>query len=326
VAVLEAGRIGSGASGRTGGVVLEGTHRGELPGAERCLEALRETVRQCGIECGLVLDGCLELGHEGEALPGSRLRWSDAGRPLVPVEIVPGGVVDAGRLLSGLARAALAAGATLHEGAAVAGIELGPPLRLETSRGAVRAEGMVLALNAYTGLLLELEPPPLTALTLALASEPLPTPALAELGLDPPLPFYTTDLPYLWGRLLPGGGLVLGSGLVPAPAAELGRASLGSQEGQAGLRSLESRLRALHPALASLSVATRWAGPVALLRDRAPWLGRHPRASRLVVVGGYTGHGVAASVALGARAARSLLDEAPLPDWGALGPVATRAG
>src|SRR5437868_370627 len=55
VAVLEATRIGAGASGRTGGLALEGTAHGPLPGVEACLPALADLVAEADVACDLAL-------------------------------------------------------------------------------------------------------------------------------------------------------------------------------------------------------------------------------------------------------------------------------
>jgi hypothetical protein len=44
--------------------VLEGTHLGELPRVDRCVEALRALTERLEIDCGLVLCGCAELAHQ----------------------------------------------------------------------------------------------------------------------------------------------------------------------------------------------------------------------------------------------------------------------
>lgn len=328
VAVLEAGRVGAGASGRTGGIVLEGTHVGELPGLEGCLELLRARVAELEIECGLALPGCRELAHRpaatglgggASAAPG----WRDGEAVLVEIGREPGGVVDPGRLVAGLARAARAAGATLHEGARVRSAARTPGGRplLDTTRSAVGADAVLLATNAWLPELMgELAPAPIPALTLALATEPLAPEARDALeGAEGPpfLPFYTADLPYLWGRALDDGGIVAGGGLMVERPGRLAHRSLAEAEAQAGLERLLDRVRGLHGALAGIGVRARWTGPVAILRGRPPFLGRHPRWPRLVVAGGWSGHGVAASVAGGELAARALLDDTPLPDWGA---------
>src|SRR5215470_11656059 len=58
VTVLEASTVGAGASGRTGGLVLEGTAAGPLEQVEHCLDAISAVVQEAGIDCDLTLPGC----------------------------------------------------------------------------------------------------------------------------------------------------------------------------------------------------------------------------------------------------------------------------
>ena len=51
-------------------------------------------------------------------------------------------------------------------------------------------------------------------LTMALATGPLSDEKLAAIGMANGKPCYTTDLPYLWGRLVHKNQLIFGSGLV----------------------------------------------------------------------------------------------------------------
>src|SRR5215831_6877091 len=129
VVLLEASRLGAGASGRTGGIVLEGTAVGPLERVEHCLDALAAVVARERIDCDLRLRGCWELAHRAE--PGVRRRlWRDGDAWLCVVDTVLGGTVDPGALVAGLGRAARAAGASLHEDTAVMAIEPGRPTRL----------------------------------------------------------------------------------------------------------------------------------------------------------------------------------------------------
>ncbi len=57
-AIFEAGRIGDGASGRTGGLVLEGTAAGPMEQADSCVSELSKLVKAEAIDCGLQLPGC----------------------------------------------------------------------------------------------------------------------------------------------------------------------------------------------------------------------------------------------------------------------------
>jgi glycine/D-amino acid oxidase-like deaminating enzyme len=314
VAVLEASRIGAGASGRTGGLVLEGTAAGPLPGANACLETLREVVTEADIDCDLRLGGCWELVHA--RTPGARRAlWPDGGTMLCIDGTEAGGTVDPGALVGGLARAAVSAGATLHEHTAVARVERdGVVLAHRT----LSADHVILAVNAYTPALGALPVRMTPALTLALATAPLDDAALAALGLDPRMPFYTTDLPYLWGRVTADGRLVVGAGLTFAANDVVTSVGLEDPETAASLARLEGRVRELHPTLAAVEITHRWGGPIAFLADRIPLLGRHPDLPHVIVTAAYSGHGVALGVQIGALIAAAIVDGRALPPWGSL--------
>jgi glycine/D-amino acid oxidase-like deaminating enzyme len=89
VAVLEAAAIGTGASGRTGGLTLAETAVGDRPGLGDVLAGLSEILRELQIDCDLRLPGAWEIGRK-RALPNSSIDWADSGRLRVVAE-VPGG-------------------------------------------------------------------------------------------------------------------------------------------------------------------------------------------------------------------------------------------
>jgi len=317
VALLEAATLGAGASGRTGGIVLEGTAAGPLEAVEHCLGALAGVVEETGIECDLRLPGCWELEHRQQ--PGAqRPFWHDGETWLCVADTVPGGTIDPGALVAGLGRAAAGAGATLHEHAAVRALEPGPPARLRTVDGTILADHVVVALNAYTTMLLDLPVRFDAALTLGVCTTPLEPTAIAALGLAEAVPFYTVDLPYLWGRTLRDGRLVLGAGLVVAGDEPVTGAALDGAEGRESLARLERRLPGFHPALAGVTLRERWGGPIAFPPARTPILSRFPGARRVIVSGGCSGHGIALGVRVGQLVADSIVDGHPLPAWGAL--------
>ena len=88
--LFEAGLIGDGASGRTGGLVLEGTAAGILDQVDACVPGLRRLVDEAEIDCDLVLPGCWEIEHRKLA-PARMLPWSDAGQPVGIARTVSGG-------------------------------------------------------------------------------------------------------------------------------------------------------------------------------------------------------------------------------------------
>ncbi len=312
--VVEACRIGDGASGRTGGIALEGTARGVKEGADTCLATLERVVRDERIECGLKLEGCWEIQHQG---PGTPLPWDDGGKQIHIAKTVPGGIVDPMAMLYGIARAAIREGAVIHENARVRRV-VEKPARLELDGAVIEPGFVVIAANAWISSLVPAARAVGSALTFACATEPLDSSTLDELGLGAGIPFYTIDLPYLWGRETSDHRVIFGAGLSFGSPAELEAMDTNSAEPSAVLDALEARVRRLNPVLRDVRFSARWAGPIAIPEDFTPILGRLPEAPNVLVAGGYSGHGVALSVHAGALIARAIIDGTPLPAWGSV--------
>ncbi len=315
--VLEADAIGEGASGRTGGLVLEGTAWGAREDADRCVPALKQLVEEAALDCDLRLPGCWEIAH-GDRSSGEMLPWRDDNRAVHIVRTVAGGVVEPMKLVTQLARAAARAGAVIHEHARVRRIATGPRLAIELDGAVIEPQFAIMAVNAWTSDLLPDVRPLQSALTFACATEPLSEWALAEIGLAAGIPFYTVDTPYLWGRITGERRVIFGSGLTYDTAERLERLAIDAAAPAAALARLEARVRGLHPALRDVRISHRWGGPIAIPQGGAPLVGSHPRASRLFVAGGYAGHGVALGPWMGRLMARSIAQAAPLPAWGRL--------
>ncbi len=355
VLLLEAGRFGNGASGRTGGMALTQTAAGDLPGLGDVLGGYKKILRELGVKADLDLRGVWEIARGPRSMEGKRITpmknspidWSDAGR-VRAVKLVPGGTVDPGKVIAGLARAAAKAGAVLVENARVVRLNFGATvsLQVEVSLGRkilkriVTADRVLLATNAgaigeeILGEGNSAEP----KLTFALATAPLTKKQIAALGMSSGRPFYTVDLPYLWGRLFQAKssrtkiksknrGMIFGSGLVPAFGESarnrdskelwsgLEREDVRRGESAQRLRALEQRVRGLHPALKKVRVTHRWGGPILLTKGFVPVFRVHPRNKNVIILGGFSGHGVAQSVYLGRRAAEVVLGKRALPKW-----------
>lgn len=339
VLVLEASSLGEGASGRTGGLALADTAAGPMPGLGDVLAGYRKILRSLRINGSLELPGVWELDRSNPA-KGSPISWNDSGN-LQVIRTVPGGAVNPGKVVAGLARSAENAGAQIVERADVDAIEYSNPPRLRVIRrirarvqqSEVSAGQILLATNAFSLELSELYAATQPKLTLALATAPLTVAQLKAAGLASRHPFYTVDLPYLWGRLLESNGVVFGAGLVPMPASiaslftkpaknsqqsapsNLYRFDVRKGEASESFRWLEGRVRNMHPALNSIRVTHRWAGPILFTEGMRPIFRRHSRSESVLVLAGYNGHGVALSVYLGQWAAEALLGTRALPSW-----------
>jgi glycine/D-amino acid oxidase-like deaminating enzyme len=315
VVLLERGRIGDGASGRTGGLALAETAGGDLPGLGDVLAGYANTLRALAVDGDLQLPGVWELARRNP-LPHSPICWNDSGE-LRAVADVPGGTINPGKVVSGLARAAEQRGAIIFEDMPVDDVKFGEPLRLSAGGREICARHVLFACNAQS---LELsgmagrEP----KLTLAAATAPFTEAQIAELGLASDKPFYTVELPYLWGRLFDRGGIIFGAGLVHVRNwRELSSIDVSRGESAEMFARFEQRVRNFHPILREAQFTHRWGGPILIGAnwDFTPVFHWHPQSRDAIVLGSYSGHGVALSVYLGRWAAEALLGRRELPNW-----------
>ena len=342
VAVFEAARIGAGASGRTGGMVLAETAAGNQPGLGDVLAGFRSILEKLKVRCDLDLGGAWEIARHAASAKArhvdSPIAWNDSGKLRV-VNEVPGGTLDPGKLVAGLARAAQRHGAHIYENHRVQHVAWSaePELQLITGRGGkhkITAAKILFAANA-----LSLPQAGLTGmhprLTLAVLTPPVSEKVLTAIGLAQRKPFYTVDFPYLWGRVRADRSIVWGAGLVQSPDADdLERVDITAEESAAAFDRLEDRIRHLHPALEKIKFARRWGGPILFRDSWKPVFDWHPRSistrkgegsrdgapRNAVVLGAYAGHGVALSSYLGIWAAEVLLEQRQPTKWSALQP------
>ncbi len=314
VAVFEAQTIGSGSSGRTGGMVLAETAAGDLPGLGDVLAGFSSTLRELAIDCDLQLRGAWEIGRSNP-IANSPIDWQDSGNLRVTDEL-PGGTLDPGKLVSGLAYAAERSGASIIENAPVENARAsGNSLVLSVQGRELRASRAILATNAFslelTGLS-RAEP----KLTLVVATVPLEPAELEVLGLSSGHSFYTVDLPYLWGRVLPNAGVIFGGGLIDVESwRDLETLDISTGKPAEVIAKVERRVRGLHSALRFVGFSHWWGGPVLFAADWKPVFRAHPSLPNTITLGAFSGHGVALSVYLGCWAAEAALGRKALPSW-----------
>jgi glycine/D-amino acid oxidase-like deaminating enzyme len=331
VAVLEASRIGAGASGRTGGMSLAETAAGPQRGLGDVLAGLENILKKLRVKCDLDLGGAWEIarGPGAKGLARSVIRWDDSGTLRV-VNEVPGGTLDPGKLVSGLARAAHRLAARIYENHRVLDVHwnAAPEIHVGDGRGNIRkltAAKIIFATNALSldvsGLLQGMHP----RLTLAVLAKPVSEKVLQAIGLAERKPFYTLDFPYLWGRVRLDRSVVWGAGLVQSPDEDdLDRVDIAAPEPAQIFARLEERVTHLHPALEKSEFTHRWGGPILFRDNWKPVFDWHPqsleRGKNGIVIGAFAGHGVALSSYLGTWAAEILLGRRKLPTWGAIKP------
>lgn len=293
IAVLEAEAFGSGASARNGGIVLNATLAGN-PATDigDTLASLAESLETFRIACEFRPSEVHVLSRGG-AEPGSvPLAWRDNGT-LNLVRRLSGGVLNPALLLDGLIREALRSGIELHDRSPVARVEDG--LRL--------ADQVVIAVNGSGP---HLNPWPTlarTQFTLAAITAPLTDPQWRAMSVTPddrPRPFFTADLPALWGRPLDDRRFIFGEGELDGLPGEEVYASR--------IEALCLRVRALHPELSDLAFTDAWSGPILMTHDERPIMRRHPDHPRALALGGCCGQGLALAFHLAKAGAKALLE------------------
>ncbi len=313
VCVFEAEEFGAGSSGHTGGMALAESAAGDLPGLGDVLGGYQKVLGELSVDGDVLLPGAYELGRSSP-LKDTPIRWRDSGE-LCAVKRVAGGTINPGKVVGGLARAAERLGALLFEQCTVETAKFSEIAELQTTQGTIRADKVLFATNAYNLELHGLRERAQAKFTLAITTEELTDQTISEIGLAERKPFYTVDMPYLWGRLL-GNAVMFGSGLVHMSEwRDLNTLDIQFGEVASLFTRLEKRVRGLHQALRNVSFTHRWGGPICVADEWKPVFERHPDSPNALVLGAYSGHGVAQSVYLGSWAAEVLLGRRALPHW-----------
>ena len=331
VVLLEASRVGDGASGRNGGQMGTGPRDGVLAleaevGRERARalwdiaegakRTLRETAEryQFGIDhVPGQLDVLHKASHEREARAGidalnerydyPHIHWHDPDdmAERVGSRRYHGGSRDTGtghiqpmKYVVGLARAADQVGAQLCEDTPVTKVTMNGTIRLETPRGTVTASKVLLALNGTHG---DLHP--------ALAAHVLPIQSF--IGATAPLPDDTD--------VLPGFEAVADTRFMVRYFRKTrdNRLLFGGREayGRATPADIERQIRAqiaeVYPQLADEPLTHAWGGSVGITTPRLPYV--RELEPGLWTAGGYSGHGVMMSNHTGRLVAEMFLGE-----------------
>jgi gamma-glutamylputrescine oxidase len=332
VVVLEAQRVGFGASGRNGGQLGSGqrpdqTQLEAMVGladarklwdlGEEAKALVRQLVADHGIECHLkpgvawagstaaeVRDLHDYAAHlrdvygygEVEALDGP------AFQALCPSPDYRGGLLDMGAahlhplaFALGLARAAHAAGATLHEGSRVTTIAHGPRTLVTTDKGSVTAGHVILACNGYlSGLAPEVTARVMPINNFIVATEPLGPGIERILTRDVAVADSRFVVNYF--RLSHDGRLLFGGG---------------ESYGYRFPRDIEAVVRKpmtrVFPHLRNVAIDYAWGGTLAITMKRFPYLARV--APNVLSASGYSGHGVGTATHAGMLMARAIEGE-----------------
>lgn len=295
--------VGDGATSRSGGIILGDTLTGPAPEFDGCELTLGQWIERHGIQCDFMWTRCLELARDAD-LPCEPIDWFDRGI-VRAAGVVNSAVVDPVLLLNNLLAEVRCLGIPVVSGFEVEGLSrtgLTPVVVERTTR--IAARSVIMATDAVAWRC-DHDPWSERTLTIALQTSAAPRGTLSIIGLEPRQPFYTRELPLLWGRAMRDGSLIFGRELTKFPW-DAPPEMIAMRVAEAGER-LVTRVRGLHPRLAELDVQRVWAGPTARTVRGVPAIIEDESIPHVYWTGGYGGHGLAQAFTLGRLAAAGVL-------------------
>lgn len=316
VALIEANRIGWGASGRNGGQLIDGfvdTHRIEKRfGSEAarltdqmgidCRNIVLERIKKYSINCDLKF-GYIQLAlskfaatelqswldeKQRSAYPHAMKFFDrDEVRSVVGSDIYYAGLQNMGNghlhplnLCAGEAAAAVSLGAAIFEQSPVLKIRHGTSPQVATATGTVHASKVILAGNAYLGgTEPKLRGKVISAGSYIIATEPLSSKLRNKL-LPTDLACVDTRSALDYFRLSADGRLLWG-----------GMCNYSGRVPKSIVASLRPSMLKVFPELRHTKIDYEWGGDIAISLNRVPQFGRIE--DNTYYVQGYSGHGVA---------------------------------
>ncbi|MDB6442017.1 FAD-binding oxidoreductase [Pseudomonas sp. 21TX0197] len=321
VILLEAHKIGWGASGRNGGQLIRGVGHGldqfapvigadgvremKLMGLE-AVEIVRQRIERFQIPCDLTwgycdlankpadLEGFAEDAEELRALGyrhTTRLLQAHEMHSVVGSDRYVGGLIDMGsghlhplNLALGEADAAQRLGVGLFEQSAVTRIDYGPEVTVHTQQGSVRAKTLVLGCNAYlNGLNQELSGKVLPAGSYIIATEPL-SEDLAQRLLPQNMAVCDQRVALDYYRLSADRRLLFG-----------GACHYSGRDPQDIGAYMRPKMLKVFPQLADVKIDYQWGGMIGIGANRLPQIGRLKDQPNVYFAQAYSGHGVNAT-------------------------------
>ncbi|HET6509106.1 MAG TPA: FAD-dependent oxidoreductase [Baekduia sp.] len=340
IVLVEADICGGAASGRNGGMALtwwpkietliKRLGRWEAYEVARCSEQeiahVGRFCRQEGIDAHYRQGGWLwtaTAGAQRGAWAGAlRLASAEGDEPFVRLGVEEvrarlgsdahlGGVfepaaatVQPALLARGLRRVAIDRGIRIYEHTAMRELRR-RPLAVVTDRGAVRAESVVLATNAWASQDLGLRSALVPISSDVVATEPVPE-LLERIGWTGDESVSNSRLMVDYYRTTADGRIVFGRG--GGALAFRGRFGPGWNADRGRAAATIAALHRLVPAARDARITHYWGGAVDRSTDGLPFVRRDPRGAPIFHVAGFSGNGVAAAPLMARVAASCALE------------------
>lgn len=333
VILLEADFCGAGASGRNGGFVTSWwakldslIHKyGEDEGmrlAQESAAAVSAIGRVCtdyGIDADFRPGGVLltataraHIAQQRDLMRATRARGIDVFTELDPEEIArrsgspvhlsgvwdrSGARVQPALLARGLRRVAIDHGVRIWEGSPVVDLSRGRPPMVRTPFGAVVAEKVILAMNAWLCSLPEIRRAVLPMTSDMIATAPIPD-RLEEVGWTGDECVADAHMMVHYYRTTRDGRIAFGKG--GCSHAYLGQLTQAFEDPGARIARTTRSFRRIYPALRDVPITHTWTGPIDRSETNSPFFGHLHQNPDIIYGVGYSGTGVGPSY-LGGR-------------------------
>jgi putative aminophosphonate oxidoreductase len=227
---------------------------------------------------------------------------------------IVGGVFEASaatiqpaRLARGLRRAAIERGVRVYENTPMVRLRRSTPPIVQTREGAVKAECVVLAMNAWSARFREIFPAIVVISADMIMTEPIPE-RLAEIGWTNGAPIMDSRMLLQAYRTTLDGRIGYAKGGINGVKAFGGR--IGDRfDGQTPLAAdLERGLKEVYPTLSKARVVSGWNGPVDRSKSGLPMFGGLGGRRDILYAVGFSGNGVGPCVLAGRILASLVLD------------------
>jgi putative aminophosphonate oxidoreductase len=198
--------------------------------------------------------------------------------------------VQPGRLVRGLRRVALQRGVRIYEGTAMTGLEHGAPVQVRTQGGTIKADRVVLGMNAWMArAFAQFERSVAIVSSDMVITEPCPE-LLRDIGLDSGISVLDSRIFVHYYHNTSDGRLMLGKG--GNTFAYGGRMLPVFDQSSPYLPMLRESLSEFFPALAKVPLAASWNGPSDRSVTGLPFFGRLDGQGNVFYGFGYSGSGV----------------------------------
>jgi gamma-glutamylputrescine oxidase len=319
VVLIEARRIGWGASGRNGGQLIRGIGH-EVEGFSRyvgtegvrylqragidSVELVRRRIRDNSIDCDLRWGFCelantkaqfdafkeeqVSLAELGYAHQTRLVEREQIRQQVVAADVYAGGLIDMGSghlhpldLVQGEARLAASLGVRIFEQSPVLELIHGETVQVRCAGGTVRAGSLVLGCNAHLdGLEQKLSGKVLPAGSYIIATEPL-SQERAEQLIPQNLALCDQKVGLDYYRLSADRRLLFG-----------GACHYSGRDPADIAAYMRPKMLKLFPQLADVRIDYQWGGKIGITANRFPQVGRLVQHPNVFYAQGYSGHGL----------------------------------